>query len=160
MIFNIQLFAKRGTGSGIDSAGGGNGTQGNSSSLAAEVRHREFVAASGGVIENEEPRHIESTYRRNRTFGSGYDDKVLEAKADSNGNVTFSYAKAEFSKNDAPSNVKRHVSYDVVAGALNGKTFNINWNKVNSINGETYDLREQAKAAGLKWDGKLKKWKR
>ena len=36
----------------------------------------------------------------------------------------------------------------------------IDWSKVNSISGQTYNLRDAAKSAGLKWDSAEKKWKR
>lgn len=143
MTFNLQLFAKRGDGSS-----------------GKDKQHKAFVASSGGVIENEQTTHIETIYRDRRGGFGSYDDEILEAKADKDGNVTFSYAKGEFSDSDAKSNVRKHVSFDIVAGAKNGQTFNINWDKVNSIKGQTYSLREQARKAGLKWDANKKMWRR
>ena len=115
------------------------------------------------MIEKASPTEIKTIYRdrsRGRGFGGGsYDDTVLEATADKNGNVKFSYARGEFNRT-AKTNVKVDVTYKVVAGAVNGETFNINWSRVQSISGQTYDLRKQAKAAGLKWDGGKKIWRR
>ena len=126
---------------------------------------REIQRQSGGVFTSAAPTRIETIYRdRSRQRGSfarnSYDDEVLEAKADANGNVTFSYAKGGDFQRTAKTNVRVNVSYDLVAGAVNGKTFNIDWSKVNSVSGQTYSVRDQAKAAGLKWDGKGKKWVR
>lgn len=139
---NLQLFGKRGGGGG-------------------SAADRAISKSSGGVITSAKPTQIDTIFRRRSSgFGSGsYDDHVLEASVDAKGNVRFSYAKGEFLET-APSNIKRPVRYNVVAGAKNGQTFNIDWSKVNSISGQTYDLRDQARKAGLKWDGKAKIWRR
>lgn len=92
--------------------------------------------------------------------GSRFKNQVLEAKADKNGNVTFSYASGKFSGPSAKTNKTQDVTYKLKAGAVDGKTFGINWSKVNSISGETYSVKSEAKAAGLKWDGASKSWRR
>ena len=106
-------------------------------------------------------RTIETVYREARGWQkSYYKDEVLEATTDGKGNVTFSYAKADSYEKTAKTNRTNYVTYTLKAGAVNGETFNIDWSKVNSISGQTYNLRDAAKSAGLKWDSAEKKWKR
>ena len=117
--------------------------------------------SSDGVIMSGATRKIETVYREARGYQSSYyKDEVLEATTDGNGNVTFSYAKADSYEKTAKTNRTNYVTYTLNAGAVNGETFNIDWSKVNSISGQTYSLRSAAKSAGLSWDSKDKKWKR
>ena len=137
-----------GRGSGFGSGGGG-----------GSAADKAIRLSSGGVIESAEPRTIETTFFESRGFNrSRYADEVLEASADRDGNVTFSYASGGEDSKTSKTNVRNSVKFEIVAGAVNGKTFNINWDKVNSVSGQTYNLRSQAKDAGLKWDGATKKW--
>lgn len=118
------------------------------------------IGSKDGVFATKKPTTIQTTYTETpRGLKAGYfHDEVLEAKTDGFGNVTFSFAKnGEFSKT-AKTNKKNTVTYELVAGAVNGKTFNINWSKVNSISGQTFSIKSEAKKAGLAWDGKTKKW--
>lgn len=80
--------------------------------------------------------------------------------ADNNGNIEFSYAKGDHVPPSAKTNKTHTVTYELAAGAVNGKTFGIDWSKVNSVSGKTYPISDDAKAAGLKWDAKTKKWVR
>lgn len=117
--------------------------------------------SADGVIQSGAKRTIETTYIESRGFSpSRYKDEVLEATTDGKGNVTFSYAKAESYTKTAKTNKTNYVTYKLNAGAVNGETFNIDWSKVNSISGQTYNLRSAAKSAGLSWDSAEKKWKR
>lgn len=117
--------------------------------------------SADGVITSGATRTIETVYREARGWQkSYYKDEVLEATTDGKGNVTFSYAKADSYEKNAKTNRTNYVTYTLKAGAVNGETFNIDWSKVNSISGQTYNLRDAAKSAGLKWDSAEKKWKR
>ena len=117
--------------------------------------------SADGVITSGATRTIETVYREARGWQkSYYKDEVLEATTDGKGNVTFSYAKADSYEKTAKTNRTNYVTYTLNAGAVNGETFNIDWSKVNSISGQTYNLRDAAKSAGLKWDSAEKKWKR
>lgn len=117
--------------------------------------------SADGVIVPGEARTIKTIYREARGWHSSYyKDEVLEATTDGKGNVTFSYAKADSYEKTAKTNLTNYVTYTLQAGAVNGQTFNIDWSKVKSISGQTYKLREAAKAAGLKWDNTNKKWVR
>ena len=118
-------------------------------------------SGGGGAIVAGKPQTITTTYYSSRsTGGSRFKNEVLEATADKKGNVTFSYATPTFSGPSAKTNKTQDVTYKVKAGAVDGETFGINWSKVNSISGQTYSLRSAAKAAGLKWDGATKTWRR
>ena len=118
-------------------------------------------SGGGGAIVAGTPQTITTTYYSSRSIGgSRFKNEVLEATADKKGNVTFSYATPTFSGPSAKTNKTQDVTYKVKAGAVDGKTFGINWSKVNSISGQTYSLRAAAKAAGLKWDGPTKTWRR
>ena len=118
-------------------------------------------SGGGGAIVAGKPQTITTTYYSNRSIGgSRFKNEVLEATSDKKGNVTFSYATPTFSGPSAKTNKTQDVTYKVKAGAVDGKTFGINWSKVNSISGQTYSLRSAAKAAGLKWDGATKTWRR
>ena len=118
-------------------------------------------SGGGGAIVAGKPQTITTTYYSSRSMGgSRFKNEVLEATADKKGNVTFSHATPTFSGPSAKTNKTQDVTYKVKAGAVDGKTFGINWSKVNSISGQTYSLRDAAKAAGLKWDGSTKTWRR
>ena len=118
-------------------------------------------SGGGGAIVAGKPQTITTTYYSSGSIGgSRFKNEVLEATADKKGNVTFSYATPTFSGPSAKTNKTQDVTYKVKAGAVDGKTFGINWSKVNSISGQTYSLRAAAKAAGLKWDGPTKTWRR
>lgn len=118
-------------------------------------------SGGGGAIVAGKPQTITTTYYSSRSMGgSHFKNEVLEATADKKGNVTFSYATPTFSGLSAKTNKTQDVTYKLKAGAVDGETFGINWSKVNSISGQTYSLRSAAKAAGLKWDGATKTWRR
>ena len=119
-------------------------------------------ASPDGVFLSNEPRKIETVYREARGLKSPsyFKDEVLEAVTDGYGNLTFDYPEAKDWSKTAKTNRTNYVTYEIKAGAVNGKSFNIDWSKVNSIEGKTYNLRQEAKEAGLHWDGKSKKWTR
>lgn len=108
------------------------------------------------------PREIETThFLYGSRSGDTYKDTVLEATTDGNGNLTFTYATPKTrSGPSAKTNKTERVTYEVTHGAVNGESFGIDWSKVQSISGRTYDMRSEAKKAGLKWDGRTKTWRR
>lgn len=124
------------------------------------------LGSSDGVFITGEKREIVTGWNevgkhKNYSMNRGiYDDEVLEAKTDGQGNVTFNYASGDFEAVEGKSTKYRRVTFNVQAGAVNGETFNIDWSKVNSISGQTYSLRDAAKQAGLKWNGTEKRWER
>ena len=114
-----------------------------------------------GTIIGGKKTHIESTYIESHGFTRAqYKSEILEATTDGKGNLTFTYATPTTNTKSAQTNKTHYVTYDLQAGAQDGKTFGIDWSKVNSISGQTYSLKTAAKAAGLKWDGKAKQWRR
>lgn len=118
-----------------------------------------------GVFESKKPTVIETTYKRPRTGGYLFDkgfykEEILEAVTDGKGNVTFRYAKNGEFEDGPKTNLKQKVKFTLLAGAVDGKPFNINWDKVNSISGQTYQFKDYAKKAGMKWNPDKKRWER
>ena len=133
---------------------GGAGDRGKSGRIPAG-------GSKDGTIIGGKPREIESYMREARGWSPAYHhDEILEAKTDGNGNLTFSYAKADSYEKTAKTNRTVNTKYIIQAGAINGETIGIDWSKVQSISGQTYNLRNVAKANGLSWDGKKKQWRR
>lgn len=120
-----------------------------------------FRGSKDGVILGGAPREIKSYIREARGFSPGYHgDEILEATTDGRGNVTFSYAKADSYEKTAKTNRTVYTTYTLQAGAVNGKSFGIDWSKVQSVSGKTYSMKNEAKQAGMVWDGTKKRWKR
>lgn len=116
------------------------------------------TSKDGTLIEGN-PRTIKSYFRESRGYSPGYHgDEILEATTDGNGNITFRYAKADSYEKTAKTNRTVNTEYTIQAGAVNGEPFNIVWEKVKSIQGQTYSLRDVAKKNGMIWDGKKKRW--
>ena len=140
---SLELFGGRGGGSG---GGGGAGY---------------VKGSSDGALVKAKKQIIEGTFHEARGWGGSYHkEEVLEATTDGKGNLTFSYAQPVTRTKTAKTNRTQYLTYEVAHGALDGKTFGINWSKVNSISGQTYNLRAEAKANGLSWDGANKRWRR
>ena len=132
------------------------GRGGNGGSVSAGPK----TSKDGTIIYGKET-HIETTYIEGRGFTRArYKSEVLEATTDGEGNVTFQYAKPTSNEKLHKTNKTHYISYDVVAGAQDGQTFGINWSKVKSVSGQTYSIKDEAKAAGLKWDPGMKRWTR
>ncbi len=114
-----------------------------------------------GTILGGAKKQIEARYIEGRGWSRGrYDTEVLEATTDGKGNLTFEYAQPDTREKTAKTNKTNYLTYNVQAGAVDGQSFGINWDKVQSISGQTYNMRAEAKAHGLTWDGATKSWKR
>ena len=104
---------------------------------------------------------VEARYIEGRGWNRGrYDTEALEATTDGKGNLTFDYAQPDSREKTAKTNKTNYLTYNVQAGAVDGKSFGINWDKVQAVSGQTYNLRAEAKAHGLSWDGATKSWRR
>lgn len=114
-----------------------------------------------GTILGGAKKQIEARYIEGRGWSRGrYDTEVLEATTDGKGNLTFEYAQPDTREKTAKTNKTNYLTYNVQAGAVDGQSFGINWDKVQSISGQTYNMRAEAKEHGLSWDGATKSWKR
>lgn len=106
---------------------------------------------------------IETYYRRSGKYGSHYGDSVMEATAGGDGEISFNYAKANFKNRFDKANTQ-DVTFEIAHGSVthfnNGNTtfYGINWDKVKSVTGNTYDIKGELKDKGFSWDGKGKKW--
>lgn len=134
MRYNLQFFGGRGA-----SAGTGNSPlERNAKQRQIETQYRTPSVSMRGI--------------------TGYKDEILEAKADKDGNVTFEYATPKARDKTAKTNKTEYVTYEVSHGAVNGEIFGVNLDKASSVSGQTYNLREELKKKGFKWDGKKKAW--
>lgn len=145
---DFRLFGGRGGGAG--GAGGGGYVKG----------------SSDGTLVRAQRRTIETTMLEGSSFGPGgwgrgrYKTEVLEASTDGKGNVSFVYATPTSNVKAAKTNKTHYLTYELAHGAVDGKTFGIDWSKVKSISGQTYSVKDEAKANGLRWDGATKTWRR
>lgn len=140
--FDLQLFGGRGGGSG----GGGGGY---------------VKGSSDGTLLRAKKQTIETTMIEGRGWSrTRYKNEVLEATTDGKGNVAFSYATPTQNVKTAKTNKTHYVTYELAHGAVDGKTFGIDWSKVKSISGQTYSVKDEAKDAGLRFDGSTKTWRR
>lgn len=141
--------------------GSGNGGAGNSRAGRKGSGAKGSGMSKDGALTLNSPKTVETTFFEAKGWqGARYSDEVLEATTDGKGNLTFSYARGGTFEKTAKTNRRNNVTYQINAGAVNGSTFNVNWDKVNSIQGQTYNLRKEAKAHGLSWDSANKMWRR
>ena len=148
VILDLQLFGGRGGSSG--GGGGGGYVKGSSDGTLMRAKKRTI-----------ETTMIERPVLNRRGWSSGaYKTEVLEATTDGKGNVSFSYATPTSNVKAAKTNKTHYLTYELAHGAEDGKTFGIDWSKVKSISGQTYSVKDEAKANGLKWDGATKTWRR
>lgn len=108
---------------------------------------------------------IETEYRKSNAVFNYYDgfrDTVLEAKQTADGNISFSHANPEFTDDRIKANT-RDVKFEIKHGAVKNKKgyvefHGINWDKVKSVSGQTYSIKDDIKEKGFRWDGKTKSW--
>ena len=120
---------------------------------------RGYGGSPDGVIVGGAKTHIETKHVNGRG-GSYFKNEVLEATTDGNGNVTFSYAKGGEWEKLHKTNKTSNVSYDLQAGAVDGKTFGLDLSKAKSISGQTYSVKDEAKKNGFKWNTQRKRWEK
>lgn len=80
-------------------------------------------------------------------------------------NYAVSTAKASgtFDNSNPKANTK-DVTYKIKHGIVSWhdsrgvESYGINWDKVSSVSGQTYNLRGTLKEKGFRWDGKTKSW--
>lgn len=90
---------------------------------------------------------------------------VLEVQDDGNGNITVGYATPK--SYEHPNRNTTIANYTLKAAIYNEvgnrslQSHNINWDKVQSVSGQTYDIKNYIKDMGFKkFDGKNKRWVR
>lgn len=118
-------------------------------------------SGSGVIDKNAKARTIETVYREAKGYsGSYYKDEVLQAVDNGNGEVHFQYATPESREKTAKTNRTQYVTFKLKAGAENGNVFGVNWDKVKSVSGQTYNMKSEIKDRGFRWDGAKKMWVR
>lgn len=104
---------------------------------------------------------IETYYRRS---GRYYGVDVLTAKETSPGEISFDYAKPEFSDDNNYKSNTQDVTFKITHGAAKRNNtinfYGIDFSRVNSVSGQTYNLRPELVKRGFTWDGREKKWVR
>lgn len=118
---------------------------------------------SGALNKNAKEQVIETYYRKNSRYGSHYGQEVLGAKEEKNGEITLSTESARFKEKYSNANtqgvefrIKNGVSKSFNSGETN--SYGINWDKVKSVSGDTYNIRDFIKGKGFSWDRNNKKW--
>ena len=117
--------------------------------------------ASNSALDNgAETITIQTYYRRGyRGSGSGFGETAYEAKESADGELVFARATPEY----APSRPQDN-TVDVTFRIQNGYVpkrdtfYGINWDKVTSVSGDTYYMRDAIKDRGFTWDGDRKRW--
>lgn len=132
MKMNLQMFGGRGSSSGISSK-------------------------SGVIDKTAKERTIEAIYRQSNR-GSYYKDEILEAVDAGNGEVHFQYASPVSRQKTAKTSSTQYLTYKLKAGSENGEIFGVNWDKVKSVSGQTYNIKSEIKDKGFTFDGKTKTW--
>lgn len=142
MVINLQFFGGRG--SALNAAGSAKKIEvGSSIHLQSPGKQKQYIENHAGII------------------GSYYKNEVLQASADDRtGELSFDYATPEKREKTSKTNKTQYLTYKLNAGAEDGDTFGINWDKVKAVSGQTYGIRAELKERGFKWDGKTKKWRK
>lgn len=118
--------------------------------------------SGSGAIGNAKPISLQN--EKSWSSGGQWKRTVLEAQDDGNGNLTIGYATAK--SYEHPNRNTTIAKYELKAGIYNQmgdsslQTHNINWDRVQSVSGQTYDIKSYIKDRGFKWDGKTKSWVR
>lgn len=92
-------------------------------------------------------------------FPASKKDEILEAKGSGTGSLQLDYAepyKTEY-KNTSGMWIRKD-TYKLKAGSDNGKFFGINWDNVKEVYGKTYNIKDELKKRGFKWNGARKAW--
>lgn len=112
-----------------------------------------------GIFGKERPITVETTYIEGRGFARGrYKDSVLRAVDKGNGQVELVYATADKFQKTAKTNKTNYVTYTLDHGFVNDQPHNINFEKIKSFSGQTYQVKEELKRRGFKF--KNGKWER
>lgn len=88
----------------------------------------------------------------------------VEAVESGDGVLQFKYPDYEYEQvnnntTDAKAKIK-HGYVNTANGSMNGHWVGINWNNVNEVKGQTYEVKNLLKDLGFVWDGASKSWKR
>mgnify|MGYP001039049712 CR=1 FL=1 len=124
---------------------------------ASWKKAKEMVNKIVAIIGTE--RKIETVYREARSCYSGrFDDEVLEATEDGEGNITLGYASGGTYEKASKTSRVNQVVFTLAGGAINGELFGIDLNLAKSFAGKTYSVRQALKTAGYSWDKQSKTW--
>lgn len=150
---------------------------------ANAINNIKYLSADNALYESsDEVLYVE---RLGASGGFRSDKDVLDAKSDGNGNLTLSYATPTeyYAQNSKTS----YGLYELKCGITNANDANrytkpgdyfydkkskfkddnksydtrsvgIDWDKVKSVSGQTYNIKDLLKSKGFKWNGAGKNW--
>ena len=119
--------------------------------------------SSASALIDEGSVHLEST--RSWSSGGQWKHTVLKAEDDGSGNLTLEYAihgnSTQLNRNTTRRDYEiRHGVWSGQAGNRSPGSIGIDWDKVKSVSGRTYDVQSLLKGKGLRWDRGAKKYVR
>lgn len=159
----------------------------NSASISVKTQNGnngiKYLSADNALYESSDEVLYVERIVTNKGFGLGED--VLDAKSDGNGNLTLGYATPTqyYAQNSKTS----YGLYELKCGITNASDINrymkdtdyfsgkkskfkddnksydtrsvgIDWDKVNSVSGQTYNIKDLLKSKGFKWNSAGKNW--
>lgn len=109
------------------------------------------------VFTDVKPITVESRYIEGRGFTRGrYTDTVLQAVNKGNGEIELAYATPDKYEKTAKTNKTNHITYTLDHGFVNSEPHGLNFEKISSFSGQTYQVKEELKKRGFKF--KNGKW--
>ena len=120
------------------------------------------LSGGGGALDQNAKTVTISTYYRRS--GHYFGENVYQIREEAPGHITIGRAQPYFVGNNSKANTQ-DVEYYIKHGAeLYGKGnvewHGVNWNKVKSVSGQTYDLKHDIKSKGFRWNSENKSWVR
>lgn len=120
------------------------------------------ASAASGAIGSAAP--IEVKNERHASSGNRWAHLTLEATDDGSGNLQIGYPRAK--SYDNPNRNTTIATYELKAGFYTEsgnrsiQSHNINMDRVKSVKGSTFDIKNYLKSEGFRWDPDSKSWTR
>lgn len=120
---------------------------------------KEAKEALKSVFTKTTPKVIEGYFRMGKANSSTYySDQVYEAVDRGNGVVEFVRSRPVFG--DKISSTTTEVVWTVAAGYSDGVLWGLNFDNIKAIFGKTYEIKDEIKSKGFKWNPAKKQWER
>lgn len=120
------------------------------------------ASASQGAIGSAAPIDVQN--ERHASSGNRWAHTTLEATDDGRGNLQIGYPRAKRyenpSRNTTVATYELKAGFYTEAGNRSIQTHNINLDRVRSVKGETYAIKNYLKGEGFKWNPDSKSWTR
>lgn len=107
---------------------------------------------NSGVFSRVEPLTVKTRYIEGRGWTRGrYTDTVLQAVDKGNGDVELTYATADSFEKTAKTNRTNDVTFTLTHGFVNDDPHGLNFEKISSFSGQTYQVKNELKRRGYKF---------